>query len=172
MSITTAQLNEMDGAALLAAYNEKAATDGKPTVKRFSDRPAALRRTAAILGIDPPDSVNPKKRALKKEPKAKKPKAAKTPKAAKAPREKKDGEAVRPGSNRDKLFKYMEKHLGQQLSITSLMKATYGEARKDYKGPLMMVMKGVAGVIKSQKLKLKIEKTRENKENYFGLHST
>lgn len=176
-TITTAQLNEMDTPSLLALYNETAKTGDKPEVKRFSDRPSALRRTAALLGIDPPASVDPKKRGKvaneMKIPKVKKVKKANGTPVARKPRVKKEGgPVVREGSNRDRLFKFMEKHLGAQQSISALMKATYGESRKDYKGPLMMVMKGVEAVIATNKLKLKIAKTRENKENYFGLYST
>lgn len=221
-------LNAKSTSELVALYNEAAAAKGDTLVKRFSDRVAALKRTAAILGINGApeaktssfeatgnneeagvttsneettateettndnltaggETVNKeqetdmttakkgKKTATSKKGKktavAKKAKKAKTSKSGKTRGPKPDeGSLVGKGTNRDKLLALFEKNLGKQVSISAMMKAVYGEARKDYKGPVMMVMKGLLIVFKTNKLKLEIRKTRENKENYFGLY--
>jgi hypothetical protein len=78
---------------------------------------------------------------------------------------------VGKGTNRENLLALFEKNKGYQVSISAMMKAVYGEARKDLKGPIMMVMKGLLNVFKAQKKPWEIRKTRENKENYFGLYN-
>lgn len=78
---------------------------------------------------------------------------------------------VGKGTNREKLLALFEKHKGYQVSVSQMMKAVYGEARKDLKGPIMMVMKGLQIVFKTQKKPWEFRKTRENKENYFGLYN-
>lgn len=79
---------------------------------------------------------------------------------------------VGEGTNRATLVTYMHKHIGKYSPISDLMKAVYGEARKDYKGQLMMVMKGLRMVIDANDLPYEIKKIRENKENAFGLFPT
>lgn len=87
------------------------------------------------------------------------------PRAAKA-----NGEMVRKDSYRDKLMKVFDANIGKQVPISKLLVAVYGESRKDYKGPLMMVMKGLKDVLVTNRTGKEIRKSRENKENYFGLH--
>ncbi len=82
-----------------------------------------------------------------------------------------DGSMVGKGTNREKLLALFEKNKGYQVSISDMMKAVYGKAQKDLKGPVMMVMKGLLIVFKTQKKPWEIRKTRENKENYFGLYN-
>lgn len=153
---------------LLAIYNAEAERRGLPTVKRFADAKSALKRTQAMLNGEvhskapKSGSAKPKKAAS-----AKKPAGA----GKKAKRVKPDGEIVRSGSYREKLMAIFEKNKGEQVPISKLMVAVYGESRKDYKGPLMMVMKGLKSVIAANRMGLEIRKTRENKENHFGLHS-
>lgn len=103
---------------------------------------------------------------------------AKAAKAAEAPKEPKvsapgtnDGEMkVREGSKRALLIKVLTENLNKQVSITDLMKAVFGRASKEMKGPLMMNLKGFQEV--QMKSNQEIRKTRENKENYFGLYET
>ncbi len=165
----TIDVTKMNGPALIKAYNEAAAAQNKPLVKRFGDMAAAMKRTAAILG---PKVKTPKAAAAPKKTKAaaapKKTKAVAKPKAKKSS----DDSIVRGGTKRDKLFNYMNKHVGEFLPISKLMQATYGESHKGLKGPLMMVMKGLRGVIATNRMGLKIEKQRKDKENHFGLIST
>lgn len=76
---------------------------------------------------------------------------------------------VGAGTNREKLLKKLHKNLNKFVSISDLMVAVYGEARKDYKGQLMMVMKGLKMIIESRELPYVIQKHRKDKENAFGL---
>lgn len=218
---------------LLSLYNEKARELGKPPVRRFADRSAALKRTTAILngaegqlplqdeqvkadppeafeipetfempeadrvvdtgkGVDHPEPINEttttttetstteqetdmatKAKKTAKKP-AKKAAAKKTvKKAAKKAgggRKREEGALVGKGTNREKLLAIFEANKSNQVPISKLMKAVYGESHKDLKGPLMMVIKGLGIVFKTNKLALEIRKTRENKENYFGLY--
>lgn len=144
----------------MVIFNEAATLLGKPLVKKWADTKTAQRRTAAILAEVPAKSApieaeKPAKKAS--EPKAKKPKRAET------------GVLVGPDTYRAKLIAVFERNEGKNISVTRLMEAVYGEARKDYKQPLMMVMKGVKMVYAKNGIKKTIEKTRIDKENYFGL---
>lgn len=223
--MSTTDLNAKSTSELLALYNEAAAAKGEAVVKRFSDRNAALKRTASIMGIgagtaapeaetspeaseteasgttgneettnetvtetnDAPGAETSEQESdvAKTAKKAKKTVAKKTAKKATArkPGAKKtgakkgntrgpgeNGERVGKGTNREKLLNLFEKNMGKQVPISAMMKAVYGESRKDLKGPVMMVMKGLLIVFKTQKLKLEIRKDRENKENRFGLY--
>lgn len=76
---------------------------------------------------------------------------------------------VGAGTNREKLLKKLHKNLNKFVSISDLMTAVYGEARKDYKGQLMMVMKGLKMIIEDRELPYVIQKHRKDKENAFGL---
>ncbi len=166
-------LTQKSGPELVALFNEHAEAAGLSPVKRFADTISAVRRVSQLLGQPVPEGFDIKKSRPQPAVNAEKKTAPKPPaKAAPKKKIKAEGEIVRKGSYRDSLMKYFEKHEGQQISISRLMVATYGEARKDLKGPLMMVIKGLRIVISENKLGFKIEKTRENKENHFGLIST
>jgi hypothetical protein len=156
-------LSSKSTAELVTIYNAKAAALNRPLVKRFADRATAEKRVAAITA--PNGGVAEKSRPAARagsesnQPGAKKPKVLAKPDAL-----------VRSGSYRDKLLATMEAKIGTQQPVSALMKATYGEARKDFKGPIMMVMKGLRGVLAASRKDLEIRKTRDNKENCFGLH--
>jgi hypothetical protein len=157
---------------LLTMYNAKAELMDRPPVKRFADRKSAEKRVAQIIA-----AIGGVAKAGKSEPTVPTELPPVTAKAAKATktavkRIKEDGALVSKGSFRDKLFNFMsaESRLNNQQPISKLLVAVYGESRKDYKGPLMMVMKGLKVVLAANKTGLEIRKTRENKENHFGLH--
>jgi hypothetical protein len=158
---------------LVTMYNAKADLMDRPKVKRFSDRKAAEKRVNQIVNaiggvasktnggtpdmpvpapvIATPAQINKAKARVK--------------------RVKAEGELVGKGSYRDKLLGFLqaESRVGKPQPISRLMEAVYGQARKDFKGPLMMVMKGLKVVLDTNKTGLEIRKSRENKENHFGL---
>jgi hypothetical protein len=164
--MTALNLSEKTTAQLIEMYNDKAFMLDRPTVKRFADRATAEKRVAQIYVANASKTTATETFVEAPKP-AKEPKKAKEPAKTRAPKE--DGAVVREGSFRDKLLEILQKNEGKQVPISKLMEAVYGESRKDFKGPLMMVMKGLRGVVAANKLGT-IEKTRENKENYFGLH--
>lgn len=166
-------LSEKTTAELIVMYNDKAFMLDRPAVKRFADRATAEKRvlqiysaTAGVAAASKP--VSEAAPEVKEEPKTEA-KPVKEPKAKKTAKPKVEGELVREGSFRDKLLTKLQSKIGSQVSISDLMTAVYGESRKDYKGPLMMVMKGLRGVLKANDIG-EIRKTRENKENCFGLY--
>lgn len=192
---------KMNGPQLVEAFNTMVAehsaylstmTDGPlakfKSVSKFRDRAtgvarcteleAALAKHNAEVANDKPSAAgivwDPAVRIEKRKPEqesesedmATKKKAVAKKAVAKEPRE-----GVRSGSNRDKLFKRLEKSLGSQVKVESLVTAVYGsENKEDMKGPLNMVMKGLISVISTQKMPFRIVKEKEGREVTFGLH--
>lgn len=98
-------------------------------------------------------------------------KTAKPRAAAGSRKAKANGELVGKGSYRDKLLAKMTTEFRKQVPMSKLLVAVYGENRKDYRAPLMMVMKGLKTVLTANKTGKEIRKSRENKENCFGLYN-
>lgn len=143
---------------LLQRYNAAAATVGKPPVKRFSDRKAAERRVIALMQEHGSDVVGLKRPA----------------KGAKPKQEKQNVDedfGCREGTNRWNLLAALRAGRGSAVAQSTLLKAVYGEAHKEYRAPLAMVMKGLQMAIAANKLPYIIEKSRENKELHFALKS-
>ena len=174
--------------ALLEIHNECAKLAGLLPTNRFSDRNSAVRRTREIFKLVEAKSKTTSalknllaaagiSAASKEEakptpaPKAAGPTKAKAEQKPKSP-PKENASAVRPGSNREKILAVLEKNMGQAVSSTILMETIYGEARKDYRGPLAMVLRGIENVIKAKGLKRKLIRTRQDKENHFALFTT
>jgi hypothetical protein len=170
---TTMDLSGKSMSELLELYNNKADLMDRPKVKRFSDRKTAEKRVEQITNAIGGVASAGKSNGHAVEPKAAEP--VKPPVKVAKPKsseQREDGALVGKGSYRDKLLNYLqaEHRLNVQHPISELLIAVYGEDRKDFKGPLMMVMKGLKAVLADNRTGLEIRKTRENKENYFGLH--
>lgn len=103
--------------------------------------------------------------------KAKSKKTAKPRAAAGTRKAKIEGELVGKGSYRDKLLAKLTNEFRKQVPMGKLLVAVYGENRKDFRAPLMMVMKGLTAVLTKNKTGKEIRKSRENKENCFGLYN-
>lgn len=191
-TMTTIDLSGKSTSELVAMYNAKAELMDRPPVKRFADRQTAEKRVNQIMnavsgvagkssGAAAPEVKEVKKEEAK-EPVKEQPKPASTKAPAKptttkasaapkpAAKKREEGELVGKGSYRDSLLKCLNANLGKQVPISRLMEAVYGQSRKDFKGPLMMVMKGLKVVLATHKTGTEIRKTRENKENHFGLY--
>lgn len=76
---------------------------------------------------------------------------------------------LREGTNREKLVDALLAAKGKALGVSALLKATYGNAKEENKGALMMVMKGVQIMIDKNKIKLTLVKAKEGKEMTFAL---
>lgn len=169
--MTAIDLSGKSMSELITMYNAKADLMDRPSVKRFADRKSAERRVEQIInaigGVTNAGKTNgtsaPQQNVATP---AQKEKA----KVAVA-RIKKDGDLVGKGSYRDKLLAHLQSdnRIGKPQPISRLMEAVYGQSRKDFKGPLMMVMKGLKVVLEANRTGLEIRKSRENKENHFGL---
>lgn len=170
--MTAIDLSGKSTGELVTMFNAKADILGIPPVKKFADRKTAEARVSKIIervgsvagatktngnGANAP-AVTP---AL----------VAKTKEQIAKVKRRTEGEMVGKGSYRDKLLSFMQlaSNTGKFISISRLMEAVYGQSRKDFKGPLMMVMKGLKVVLDENKTGLEIRKSRENKENHFGL---
>lgn len=171
--MTAMDLSSKSMSELLAMYNAKADLMDRPKVKRFADRKSAEKRVNQIVNAI--GGVASKSNGAAATPSVPPPVPATPAQIIKAKaaikRVKAEGELVGKGSYRDKLLSYLqaESRIGKPHPISKLMEAVYGEARKDFKGPLMMVMKGLKVVLDANKTGLEIRKSRENKENHFGL---
>jgi hypothetical protein len=150
------ELKSLPTPELLKRYNAVAMAAGLPTVKRFSDRKAAERRTGALLA---------EYEATAKQAKAR----ASAPKKEKQNVDEDFG--CREGTNRWNLLAALRAGRGSAVAQSALLKAVYGEAHKEYRAPLAMVMKGLQMAITAKKLPYVIEKSRENKELHFALKS-
>lgn len=173
---TTMDLSSKSMSELLIMYNNKAESMDRPKVKRFADRKSAEKRVNQIVNaIGNVASKSNGTATAAAEPSIPLPEPAKPMEIIKAKaaikRVKAEGELVGKGSYRDKLLAYLQadSRVGKPQPISKLMEAVYGQARKDFKGPLMMVMKGLKVVLEANKTGLEIRKSRENKENHFGL---
>lgn len=77
---------------------------------------------------------------------------------------------LREGTNREKLVDALLAAKGKAQTVSQLLKATYGNAKEENKGALMMVMKGVQIMIDKNKIKLSLIKGKtEDKEMTFAL---
>lgn len=129
---------------------------------------AAVTKPAASAETEKEDEM-----ATKTKTRTKTAKTNGKPKTARVRKPKVDGALVGKGSFREKLLNYLqgETHFKKQNAISKILVAVYGENRKDFRAPLMMVMKGLTAVLTVNRTGLEIRKTRENKENHFGLYN-
>lgn len=136
-------------AELVAFYN---AHSGRPVIKKFADRPTAEKRVG--------DLVKARTMHAKTAPAAKANDIA--PPKAKAVQ----GERgiVHAGSNRMKVLEALGK---TPVSAEMLMKAVYGSASKEHRGPLMMVINGLTVVLAANGRTLK--KERIDGTTYFSI---
>lgn len=148
------ELKSLPTPELLRRYNAVATAAGLPTVKRFSDRKAAERRTGALLAEYQRTAED-------------KPARAKAPGKEKQNVDEDFG--CREGTNRWNLLAALRAGRGSAVPQSALLKAVYGEAHKEFRAPLAMVMKGLQMAINAKKLPYVIEKSRENKELHFAL---
>lgn len=171
-------LVNLSSATIVEVFNSIAlAGSGLAPVKKFADRAVAIRRTFDALSLIPVQEntlveevpAEPKAPAVeKKAPKAKVPHVAFGD--AQKPAEGIVAEfGVSPSSNRSKLLLAFEAKKNLYIPVSEMMEATYGESRKDYKGRMSLVLKGLVHVIKAGSLPYEIRKIRENKEVHFGL---
>ncbi len=181
---------------LLTLFNEKAALLGLPQVKRFSDRKAAERRVSEIIAKigsvpQPQDETRdfPTQTISTETPTTTTADTAKesddmatknkgktnSVKKGRGRSKRAEDALVGEGSYRDRLLKTFLNSRGEpsrkQIPMGDLVKAVYGNNYKEYRAPLMMVMKGLRQVLAANKTGREIRKTRENKENHFGLYN-
>lgn len=126
-------------AELVAFYN---AHSGRPVIKKFSDRPTAEKRVSDLV-------------------------KARTMYAKAAPAAKANGASrgiVRAGSNRMKVLNALD---GKTATAETLMKAVYGSASKEHRGPLMMVINGLTVVLAANGRTMK--KERIDGTTYFSI---
>ena len=132
-------------------YNALAQKAGKKTVKKLRDVKSAAKKIAALRGSSSSSkSVTPDARsAISKE------------------------FDCRSGTNREKLVEALASSKGKQVPRSDLLKSVYGNQKEENIGPLGMVLKGMAVMIKEGRLPYKIERTKdaETKEVSFGLHA-
>jgi hypothetical protein len=136
-------------AELVAFYN---AHSGRPVIKKFADRTTAEKRVG--------DLVKARSMHAKPEPVAKKNGAAKPAQT------KPERGLVHSNSKRALVLSELERTNGT-TAATSLMKVVYGSTSKDYRGPLMMVIKGLTQVLAKNGQTLKRE--RVDGETYFSI---
>jgi len=149
----------MSGPDLIRAFNEMAAVLNVKTVSRFSDMLAGRRRCEALAsrlraresGLAE-DDATPAPRARKA--KAKKAKAA-TPAGDIFAQFK-----TNTGKNRGKLLSRLNDDLGQQVPLTQLVRAVYGNQKEENFGALKMVLRGLELSIKKDRLEYEIRKTK------------
>lgn len=148
-------VRSMPTAELVAHYNAAAAATGKAPVKRFADRKSAERRVLAIMAEHGSAALKPAK--------------AKAKAANKEKQNVDEDFGCREGTNRWNLLAALRAGRGSAVPQSVLLKAVYGEAHKEFRAPLAMVMKGLQMAINANKLPYVIEKSRENKELHFAL---
>lgn len=142
-------------AELVAYYNTHS---GRPVIKKFADRETAERRVGALVKAR---TMMDEIRQEEKKPSAKKTKAngAATSKSAECG-------LVHAKSKRALVLNELWNANGT-TAATSLMKVVYGSTSKDYRGPLMMVIKGLTQVLAKNGQTLKRE--RVDGETYFSI---
>jgi hypothetical protein len=179
------------------------AAAGQPTllrkVNKFKDVPTGVQRceaawSALVAALDSADaaqreevsatapeaapveeSVVAAKNVKAKKVKTPKAAKAKTPKAAKASRKSTNGIAAefgcRAGSIREKLL--LALHGEKSVMLKHLMAKLYGNQSAEHRGPTIMVMKGLEGMIKKGGLPYSVVKTKdpETKEISYALQA-
>lgn len=178
MPHTQKNFTEMTGASLVEAFNAMALSpEGKDlgikVVSRFSDARTGQKRCEALASSIRAHREGQKAEAARDKKAGAKgavAKPAREPKAKPDPKkhETQFGKVTR-GSNRDKLLLRLLSADGEYLSRNELMMAVYGEANKDKRGPLSMVLKGLGQLIKARDLKYEIKTRKDDKETTVAL---
>ncbi len=180
MTNSPVQVGEVDGGKLLQQWNfDKGRQQAMNTKKQVSVAPISKKEASQIQTNEKGTSdmaTKSKKYGAAKASKAKVSKVAPKGKAAAAPKAVKkttgpvrDLFELREGSNKEKLVDALLAAKGKPLGVSALLKATYGSAKDDNKGALMMVMKGVPAVIAKNKIKMELIKDKSGEEMTFAL---
>jgi hypothetical protein len=75
-----------------------------------------------------------------------------------------------PGTNREKLLEALHRRAGKQVTSADLQKAVYGRKPQSH-GALMMIVKGLEGMIKKGRLPFQVKKEKIDGAITLGLHS-
>jgi hypothetical protein len=76
-----------------------------------------------------------------------------------------------PGTNREKLLEALHRRVGKQVTSADLQKAVYGRSKNASHGALMMIVKGLEGMIKKGRLPFQVKKEKIDGAITLGLHS-
>lgn len=145
-------VSEMSSSELVTEFNRLAATAGLKPVKRFADRKSAIKRISAL------------------KPKTNGAKAPK--KVAKEDKRSKIGVEfnVRSGTNREKLLEALHANYRKPVTKRELLKTVYGSQSEDNQVAILMVMKGLNGMISKDRLPYKVVRGKnDKKETTFAL---
>lgn len=82
-----------------------------------------------------------------------------------------DSFGLREGTVRAKLVDALLDAKGKPVAISAILKAMYGAAKDEYKGPLNMSLKGMQQMIDKNKIKLQIVKAKDEKGATIALKS-
>lgn len=169
------QLGEVDGGKLLQQWNyNKGRQEAMDTKKRVTVAPIS-KQEASQLKTNEKGTTDMVKKSAKKgsEKPQKAPKVAakaKTQPSATAsgqpPKQTgtiRDQFGLREGSNREKLVDCLLEAKGKPVAIAGLLKAVYGSAKEEGKGPLNMVLKGTQDMIDKNKIKMEIVRAKDDK---------
>jgi hypothetical protein len=163
------QVGEVDNGKLLQQWNfEKGRQQTMNTAKQVSVAPISKKEASNIKSntTEPKGDNNmaTKNKSATKSSKATNgaAKAKTQPKATAAKVQPKktgtirDEFELREGSNREKLVDCLLAAKGKPVTISGLLKATYGNTKDEGKGPLNMVIKGMVDMIAKKKIKMTV----------------